>query len=149
MTGILLVDDSPDDRMAIVRALDKAGCTWAIEECPDGDSALESLRGRPPGVLPRLVLLDLNMPRLDGAAVLERLKRNPDTQSIPVVILTTSCAPSDIARCYQAGANSYVQKPVRSEGLTLTVARIVDFWIHSAVPPPRDRSRNTDRPEHE
>jgi len=135
---ILLVEDSPDDRLAVVRALRRAGIREAIVECADGEEALEFLhrRGRHLGApRPSVVLLDLNMPRVDGVQVLVDVKGCEGLREIPVIVLTTSSDERDIARSYGAGANSYVQKPVGSDRLTEAIDRLVRFWFNTAVLP--------------
>ncbi|HEX2025557.1 MAG TPA: response regulator, partial [Actinomycetota bacterium] len=129
---ILLVEDSPEEYEATVRALKKAGLANPIHRCEDGDEALDYLfrRGRfaDPAAAPRpgIVLLDLNLPGTDGREVLDAVKADDDLRSIPVVVLTTSTDERDIERCYQAGANSYVKKPVDLDGFLTAVRRLRD-----------------------
>lgn len=138
---ILLVEDSPEDFEATVRALRRAGLVNPILRCEDGDEALDFLhqRGRfaEPGAAPRpaIVLLDLNLPGTDGRDVLAELKANPALRSIPVVVLTTSTDPRDVERCYHAGANSYIEKPVDLERFMQTIQRFTEFWFHIVVTP--------------
>jgi CheY-like chemotaxis protein len=108
---IMLVEDSPEDRMATLRAFKKAGMTNPVISCVNGDDALDFLyqRGAYSSAItasrPALILLDLNMPGTDGREVLSEIKNNNDLKSIPVVVLTTSSDARDIETCYQAGAN--------------------------------------------
>ena len=138
---ILLVEDSPEDFEATVRALRKAGLANPIFRCEDGDEALDylHLRGRyaDPAKAPRpgIILLDLNLPGTDGREVLDAVKADDDLRSIPVVVLTTSTDERDIDRCYQAGANSYVKKPVDIGGFTTAVQRLRDYWFEVVILP--------------
>src|SRR5437763_17034297 len=104
MTGILLVEDNQADALLIQEALRQVSVHDAVERVPDGERALERLRGD--GPRPGLVLLDLNLPRKDGRAVLAEVKADPDLCTIPVIVLTTSAAPADIAFAYANHANS-------------------------------------------
>jgi CheY-like chemotaxis protein len=137
----LLIEDSPEDYEATVRALRKAGLANPILRCEDGDEALDFLRRRgrysaPAGVpRPGLILLDLNLPGTDGREVLEEIKADESLRSIPVVILTTSTDERDVERCYQAGANSYVKKPVDLDGFMRAVQRLKDFWFEVVIVP--------------
>ena len=135
---ILIVEDSPEDFEATHRALRKSGLKNTIEHCNDGDDALDFLyqRGefenaRRPGI----ILLDLNMPGTDGREVLEDIKNNPELKTIPVVVLTTSSDERDIEACYQAGANSYVAKPVGLENFVRAIQRLHDYWFEIVVVP--------------
>jgi CheY-like chemotaxis protein len=138
---ILLVEDSPEDREATIRALKKAGLANPINCCVNGDDALDYLfrRGKyvAPSLAPRpnVILLDLNMPGTDGREVLTEIKQSEELKSIPVIILTTSTDSRDVASCYQMGANSYVKKPVDLEGFMLSVQRLKDFWFEVVVLP--------------
>jgi CheY-like chemotaxis protein len=138
---ILLVEDSPEDFEATVRALRKAGLANPIFRCEDGDEALDFLyrRGRfaAPEAAPRpgIVLLDLNLPGTDGREVLAAVKSDPALRSIPVVVLTTSTDERDIDRCYQAGANSYISKPVDLDGFMQAVQSLKDFWFEIVIVP--------------
>lgn len=138
---ILLVEDSPEDFEATVRALRRAGLANPIFRCEDGDEALDFLykRGRfaDPKSAPRpgIILLDLNLPGTDGREVLTTVKADPALRSIPVVVLTTSTDERDIERCYHAGANSYVNKPVDLDGFLRAVQRLKEFWFEIVIVP--------------
>lgn len=138
---ILLIEDSPEDYEATVRALRKAGLANPVRCCEDGDEALDYVhrRGRyaDPDAAPRpgIVLLDLNLPGTDGREVLAEIKADPELRSIPVVILTTSTDERDIERCYSAGANSYIKKPVDLEGFMRAIQLLKDFWFEIVIVP--------------
>ncbi|MFT7582780.1 MAG: two-component system response regulator [Myxococcota bacterium] len=141
LCAILLVEDSPEDREALVRALRKSGVNNPIYTCEDGDEALDYLyqRGafadKATSPRPGLVLLDLNLPGTDGREVLEEIKSQPELKRIPIVVMTTSNDPDDVDDCYAAGANSYVQKPVDLELFVQTIERIKEFWLSVAILP--------------
>ena len=132
MTGILLVEDNQADALLIQEALRQVSVHDEIERVPDGEVALARLREGP---RPGLVLLDLNLPRMDGRTVLAKLKADPDLRTIPVIVLTTSSAPSDIAFAYENHANSYVRKPLGLDALIEAAEAIRDFWLRTATPP--------------
>lgn len=138
---ILLVEDSPEDYEATVRALRRAGLVNPIVRCEDGDDALDYLhrRGRysDPATSPRpgIVLLDLNLPGTDGREVLAEIKADADLRPLPVIILTTSTDERDIERCYGAGANSYVKKPVDLDGFMRAIQRLKEFWFETVIVP--------------
>jgi two-component system response regulator len=138
---ILLVEDSAEDVEATIRALRKAGLANPIHHCQDGDEALDYLKRRGkyagPAKVPRpgVVLLDLNLPGTDGREVLAEAKADPELRRIPVIILTTSSDERDIQRCYEAGANSYVKKPVDLEGFLQAIQRLSDYWFEVVILP--------------
>jgi CheY-like chemotaxis protein len=132
---ILLVEDSQADAILIQEALRQAGVDTPLETVTDGERALARLRGGE-DARPDLVLLDLNLPRKDGRAVLAELKADPDLKTIPVIVLTTSSSPADIAYAYRHHANSYVRKPIGLEPLVEAAQSIRDFWLRTATPPP-------------
>ena len=138
---ILLVEDSPEDREATIRALKRAGVANPIYCCASGDEALDYLLQRDkyadpaPAPRPNLILLDLNMPGTDGREVLAEIKKSDTLRSIPVIILTTSTDIRDVTSCYQMGANSYVKKPVDLEGFMLSIQRLKDYWFEVVVLP--------------
>jgi len=138
---ILLVEDSPEDAEATLRAFKKASMGNTIYHCKDGDEALDYLWQKgayaAPGAAPRpgLILLDLNMPGTDGREVLGEIKKDPNLCQIPVIVLTTSADERDIAGCYSAGANSYIQKPVDMKGFLDSIQRLVDYWYQIVLLP--------------
>jgi CheY-like chemotaxis protein len=139
--AILLVEDSPEDYEATVRALRKAGLANPILRCEDGDDALDFLHRRgkytDPAKSPRpgIILLDLNLPGTDGREILDEIKRSDELRPIPVVVLTTSTDERDIERCYNAGANSYIKKPVDLDGFLRAILRLTDFWFEVVILP--------------
>jgi CheY-like chemotaxis protein len=138
---ILLIEDSPEDYEATVRALRRSGLANPIQRCEDGDEALDYLhrRGRyqDPKLspAPSIILLDLNLPGTDGRDVLSEIKTHASLRLIPVVVVTTSTDERDIERCYTAGANSYIKKPVDLEGFMQAVQRLKEFWFEVVVLP--------------
>ena len=129
--SVLLVDDDEGDLLMIQEALDSGTAAHEIHVAHDGQEALDFLRrqGRF-GDAPRpdLVLLDLNMPRMDGRQVLAAVKVDQELRKIPIVVLTTSRAPADIASSYDLHANAYVTKPMSLDDLTAVVKGIDDFF---------------------
>jgi two-component system, chemotaxis family, response regulator Rcp1 len=130
---ILLVEDNQADALLIREALKQADVSHPVELVTDGAQALERLRGAE--ARPDLVLLDLNLPRVDGREVLTQVKGDPDLRDIPVIVLTTSSAPPDIAFAYDRGANAFVRKPLGMDRLVEAAASIRDFWLRSATLP--------------
>jgi len=136
---ILIVEDSPEDYEATVWALRKSGFLNPIFHCTDGDDALDFLYQRgvhalqTPAPQPSLILLDLHLPGIDGHEVVTTIKHDDQLCQIPVVMLTTSEDARDIARCYAAGANSYMQKPVGFEALLRAMQRLKDYWFELVI----------------
>lgn len=131
---ILLVEDNPNDLMLTQRALKKARLANHVHVCRDGEEALEFLfgeatAGRRSGFLPRVVLLDLKLPKVDGLEVLRRMKADPRTKTIPVVMLTSSKEQKDVIESYQLGVNSYIVKPVNFEGFSSAVEQLGLYWL--------------------
>ena len=141
---ILLVEDNPDDVELTLRAFRKNNIANKIIVAPDGVEALDYLfcRGtyaeRDPQDCPRLVLLDLKMPKMDGLQVLERLRAEEKTRFLPVVILTSSKEEQDMISGYKCGANSYVRKPVDFNKFVEAVHQIGLYWLLINEPPTRD-----------
>jgi CheY-like chemotaxis protein len=132
---ILMADDDADDRRLTKDAFDESRLANTLRFVEDGEELFEYLRhtGRytKPDEAPRpgLILLDLNMPRLDGRAALRELKNDPDLRQIPVVVLTTSKADEDVYRSYDLGVNSYIVKPVTFEALVDILQTLEKYWI--------------------
>jgi two-component system response regulator len=146
--SMLLVEDSPEDREATMRAFKRAGLTNPIHCVGTGDEALDYLyqRGRyaDPTSAPRpsMVLLDLNLPGTDGRAVLAEIKQTEHLRLIPVVILTTSTDERDIQGCYRMGANSYMKKPVNLEGFMKSIQQLKDYWFEVVILPKLENGVN-------
>ena len=134
---ILLVEDNPSDVEITVRALKKGQVTNPLRVARDGQEALDILFGRNNGdaPLPGLILLDLNLPRVDGREVLAKIKAHPKLKRIPVIVLTTSTLEQDVAHTYDLGANTYITKPVQFEEFISVVSTIRDYWISIATVP--------------
>ena len=135
---ILLVEDNPADARLTLEAFRGVRAGTRISHVKDGSEALEFLRrsGRfAEATKPDLILLDLNLPRKDGREVLAEIKSDSRLRHIPVVILTTSGAESDVGRAYDLRANCYVQKPAHFDALQQVVRCIDEFWIGTALVP--------------
>jgi len=130
---VLLVEDDTADAMLIEEALSERG-TRNLVQVTDGVAALEHLRA-PDTVRPDLIVLDLNMPRMNGHDLLKVLKTDADLQTIPVVVLTTSTAPDDVSGAYGSHANAYVTKPVNLEAFEQAVQSIDTFYLDTATRP--------------
>ena len=138
---ILLVEDSPGDVRLTKEALKEGKISNNLTAVSDGIEALACLRGegKYKGVIrPDLILLDLNLPRMDGREVLAEIKKDPQLKMIPVVILTTSKAEEDIVNSYGLHANCYISKPVDLDHFIKIVKSIEDFWLTVVKLPPRD-----------
>lgn len=131
---ILLVEDNEQDEILTLRALKKHKVPNHIIVARDGVEALEFLKA--PEELPRVVLLDLKLPKLGGLEVLKKIRENPLTQKLPVVILTTSNEEKDVRGGYELGANSYIRKPVSSDEFTEAVRTLGQYWLELNVAPP-------------
>jgi CheY-like chemotaxis protein len=129
---ILLVEDNPGDVDLTREMVEASKVRNVIRNVSDGVEALAYLRREPPyttAARPDLILLDLNIPKKDGRTVLSEIKQDADLQDIPVVVLTTSEAESDILRSYQLHANCYITKPVDLGKFTTIIRSIEDFWL--------------------
>jgi len=136
--AILLVDDSPADLDLIREGLAGGNYESDIHVVPDGEEAIAFVRntGRYVNAArPDLMILDLNLPRKDGRAVLASFKSEPGLRTIPVVIFTTSRSRQDVAQCYELGANCYVTKPGGLQDFLKTVQSIERFWLGVATTP--------------
>jgi two-component system response regulator len=141
-TDILLVEDSPLEVELTLRPLRELEPTRQIEVARDGEEALDFLLGRRDfrhrlaASPPHLVLLDLQLPKLDGIEVLRGVRGNARTCMVPVVVLTSSNDPRQLAQCYQLGANSCVQKPVKYEEFRNTIQAVARYWLGFNQAPP-------------
>jgi len=132
---ILFAEDSADDAMLTIRALKKSGFANKLHHVKNGVEALDFLycKGiyaqRNKNENPKIILLDLKMPKMSGLEVLEKIKADPALRSIPVVILTSSKEDPDIQRCYALGANSYIAKPVESDNFFNVIKEIGLYWM--------------------
>jgi two-component system response regulator len=138
---ILLVEDSEDDFEATCRAFHKVNLRNPVVWCRSGQDAVAYLKNEgaykaaSKASQPGLILLDLNMPGMDGRETLKAIKQDEALRRIPVIILTTSADERDIETCYQVGANTYVQKPVSFDGLIEAIQRLKMYWFEFALLP--------------
>lgn len=138
---ILLVEDNPNDVELTLHALRKNKLTNPIQVVRDGEEALEFIFGegkfkeRDVNYQPRVILLDLKLPKVDGIEVLRRIKADPRTRKIPVVVLTSSSEERDIVETYNLGVNSYIRKPVDFEQFTEAIRIIGMYWMLLNEPP--------------
>ena len=130
---ILLVEDSDDDAELTIRAIKNNKIANRIELVRDGVEAIAYLDSERP--LPRLVLLDLKLPRMNGLDVLRKIRSNPRTRVLPVVVLTSSREEPDIASAYELGVNSYIVKPVEFEDFVKAVTNAGLYWMLLNEPP--------------
>jgi two-component system response regulator len=129
---ILLVEDNLDDLDLALDAFDKHRLAGRVRVARDGQEALQAVfgvDGEGTGFFPRLVLLDLKLPRVDGKQVLRRLKADPRTRAIPVVVMSSSSQDSDIEECYRLGANSYIVKPVHFGEFVEAAGKLAAYWL--------------------
>jgi CheY-like chemotaxis protein len=139
---ILLAEDDPDDRLLTIRALQKNRLANPIKIVEDGEELMDYLYRRgayadlQSAPRPGLILLDLNMPRMDGREALQAIKADRDLRRIPIVVLTTSQAEMDILQSYDLGVNAFVTKPVTFEGLATAIKVLGDFWFEIVKLPP-------------
>lgn len=140
--AILLVEDNPDDELLALRALRKNGIAGDVVVVRDGLEALDYLfatgdhAGRDASVVPRVILLDLKLPKIGGLEVLRRLRSDERTRLVPVVILSSSGEQRDMREGYGLGANSYVRKPVNFEHFVRAVEQLKSYWLVLNEAPP-------------
>ena len=134
---LLVVEDSDEDFEILQILMEEMNVSRPIYRCKTGDTALELLYQQTTTVetdvpiRPAVILLDLNLPGIDGREVLEQLKQDKQFQSIPIIVFTTSSDPKDIKFCYQKGANGYLIKPVSPEKLEKNVQAFVTYWLEA------------------
>jgi CheY-like chemotaxis protein len=129
--ALLVVEDNDEDYDALVRAFDRIGEPVRIVRAPDGDAALDALRGTAVPQLPALVLLDLNLPGSDGREILVELKGTAHLRQLPIVIFSASADPATVAECYREGASGYLVKPFEFERLERQVRALKEYWLDS------------------
>ncbi len=137
---VLLVEDDPGDVMLTRKGLEDVKIALQLDIVNNGVEAMAYLRQEAPyteAIRPDLVLLDLNMPKKDGCAVLQDLQEDKALRSIPVVVLTTSDNDSDVARAYDLGANCYITKPVGLDEFVRAISSIEEFWFTVVKLPPK------------
>ena len=139
---ILIVEDNPTDEALLLRALKKSGITNPLVTVRDGLEAVNYLFAtgryefRDPADLPAIVLIDLNLPKMDGLEVLRRMRADYRTKLIPVAIFTSSIEEQDLINGYSLGANSYVRKPIEFSRFSVVVEQLVRYWTALNEPPP-------------
>lgn len=140
--SILLVEDNPQDEMLILRILNKGNLAKCVDVARDGQQALDYLfregefANRAGRDHPTVVLLDIGLPRLSGLEVLARLRGDPRTRLVPIVMLTSSDDDRDRLQSYASGANSFVRKPLEFGALAETVGSLGLYWLATNEPPP-------------
>jgi len=138
---LLVVEDSNEDFRMLQRLMRRMSVQNPIYRCTNGDEALDFLyqegNFNNPETAPRpsVILLDLNLPGIDGREILEKLKQDGSFKEIPIIVFTTSSNPKDIELCYQKGANGYLIKPMNFEELQKTVQAFVNYWLEVNTPP--------------
>jgi two-component system response regulator len=138
-TEILLVEDNHSDAFLFIRALRKKSIKERVHTVRDGEEAINFLFDEKTGACieqnrPRVIFLDLKLPKLNGLEVLEIIKKDHRTNAIPVVILTSSSEESDIKKAYELGVNSYLVKPVDMDFYTQTISRLTYYWLEMNRP---------------
>jgi two-component system, response regulator len=135
MVEILLVEDNPDDAGLTIRALKKHNLTNHLLHLQDGEEALNFLFSEQVNHLPKVILLDLKMPKVDGIEVLRKIKADPEKKIIPVVVLTSSKEERDIIESYKLGVNAYIVKPVDFDKFVQAISEVGFFWLLLNQPP--------------
>ncbi len=149
---LLVVEDSNEDFRMLQRLMRRMSVQNPIHRCTNGDEVLEflyqlgndayskgeDLRNSKVALRPSVILLDLNLPGIDGRDILDRLKQDKSFKEIPIVVFTTSSNPKDIELCYQKGANGYLVKPMDAQELKKTIQAFVDYWLEANMPPALD-----------
>jgi two-component system, response regulator len=141
MAPVLLVDDDPEDQILCKEAFKQAEINIPLVCIEDGELLVDYLNRRPPfndvkkSPLPAIILLDLNMPKMDGKTALKIIKSDNRFNQIPIIILTTSTAEEDIRKCYAAGANSFISKSMSFTGLVSIMKSINQYWLNTVELP--------------
>ena len=135
MVEILLVEDNPDDAELTIRALRKNNLANNLLHLQDGEEALNYLFAEGAMQIPKLILLDLKMPKVDGIEVLKRIKCDEEKKIIPIVVLTSSKEEQDVINSYKLGVNSYIVKPVEFDKFMNAVSEVGLFWLLLNHPP--------------
>ncbi|MDZ8260143.1 response regulator [Nostoc sp. ChiQUE01b] len=149
---LLVVEDSNEDFRMLQRLMRRMSVQNPIHRCTNGDEVLEfldqqgndayakdeDLPNSKVALRPSVILLDLNLPGIDGRDILDRLKQDKSFKGIPIVVFTTSSNPKDIELCYQKGANGYLVKPMDVQELKKTIQAFVDYWLEANTPPVLD-----------
>ncbi len=149
---ILLVEDNPADVELTLRALRKANLTNRIHVVRDGVEAMQFLFAEGPHAgrriedAPKVILLDLKLPKVDGLEVLQRIKTDPRTKTIPVVVLTSSKEQKDVVESYRLGTNSYIVKPVNFERFVEAVQQLGLYWLLLNEPLPHSQPTDANQP---
>ena len=141
---VLVVEDSNEDFKMLQRLMRRMAVQNPIHRCIDGDDVFDYLSRQ--GIYtdskiaprPLVILLDLNLPGIDGRDVLEKLKQSPNFREIPIVVFTTSSNPEDVELCYRKGANGYLIKPMDSEQLQNIIRAFVNYWLEVNIAPIRE-----------
>lgn len=133
--SLLVIEDNREDYHAMVRALKKCGFSSLIHHCENGEDVLEFLTkartytNNDKIPIPGLILLDLNLPGMDGKDILDKIRQDALYKKVPVVVLTTSKNERDVKECYEKGANSYIEKPVDMVKFIEAIKRIKEYWF--------------------
>jgi len=136
-TILILADDDPDDRLLTREAFEEAGFAGTFQFVDDGQQLLDYLDTSRES-LPGVILLDLNMPRMNGYEALSELKTDAALRRIPIIVLTTSNSSEDILRSYDLGVNSFITKPGSFGELKEVAKRVIDYWLGTVKLPPQD-----------
>lgn len=135
MVEILLVEDSPEDAELVIRTLKKNHLANNLLHVQDGEEALNFLFNDSNSGMPKVILLDLKMPKVDGIQVIQQLKSHPEKRMIPIVVLTSSKEERDIIESYRLGVNAYIVKPVEFDKFVKAISDIGLFWLIMNQPP--------------
>ncbi len=132
---VIIADDDEDDRMLVQSAFHENRTDVQIDFAVDGYDLMERLTREPAASSTHFILLDLNMPKKDGREALKEIKQNPGLKKIPVIVFTTAKNESEIRKCYDLGANTYIVKPDGFEELRKIVMNLTSYWLDTAVIP--------------